>query len=246
MKPRVTGSNSGMTLLELLVALGIFAITGAALYPVLIGAISSRRDATERVDVWSSARAVLDRVELDLRGSTDVGIPSQFLPRFLALAPATRGFGEDREVLEMTTLVARGVTSGDTVVAAIEGVAAPLDRGDQAHVRWSIDRDGRLLRQEVKPPRAEQVDWSKVRADVLAVDADLRFEFYETASEAWIDAWNSTEPGPRRDLAPVVVRLTLSLEDGEREPLVLVSTVVLPTVEDPWARGAGGSRRRGR
>ena len=79
----------GMTLIELLVALAIFAIVGGAFYPVVTGALTSRADATDRVRVGAEARVILDRLEQDLVGNVDAGYPGALPPRFVA--PASIG-----------------------------------------------------------------------------------------------------------------------------------------------------------
>jgi len=237
----VRGASSGMTLLELLVALAIFAIVGSALFPVLNGALASRLDATERVALDAEARMVLDRLEQDLLANCDVGFPGLLPARFVA--PAPRGFGaaSERILLEATTLVARGVTAADAFVAGEDVAALAADRGDQAQVRWRIDSSGRLLRQELRPPRTQPVDWDTVPAEVLSERTAIALEFYEP--ETWLEGWDSGEAGPHRARAPLAVRTTIRVgEDGGA--LELVSTVVLPvvvTADD--SRRAAGVRR---
>jgi prepilin-type N-terminal cleavage/methylation domain-containing protein len=234
----------GMTLLEMLVALAIFAIIGAALYPVLFGAIASRRDATGRMHLYSEARAILDRVEQDLRSSIDSGYPPALLPRFVAPPSAGRGFAEERVIVELTTLVARGVTSSDAFVGGEEVGALAIDRGDQAHVLWRIDASGNLVRQEVRPPGVVAVDWTTAPSETLVDDADVRLEFLDAPSSggsaAWLDGWDSSEGGPYRGRAPLLVRTTVTVDDQKGEPVVLVSTVVLPTIEAPPAPSGSG------
>jgi len=220
----------GMTLLELLVALSIFAVVGAALLPVIHGALSSRADATTRIELDREARAILDRIEADVAGNIDAGFPGQAAPRFLAAAPTWRSDDSEHVILETTTLVARGVTAVDGFVGGEDTSALAIDRGDQAHVLWRIDADGRLVRQEVRPPALDPVDWSIVPVEIMSDRAGVELEFFEP--DQWLDAWDSTETGPHHDRAPVAVRTTLRLDDTTgASPLELVSTVVLPVLE---------------
>lgn len=116
---RALRGERGMTLLELMVALSIFALLAAALSPVLTGALSSRDEATARLDSDAEARAALDRLEQDLVGCFDTGATGQWPPRLVARSreQATGGsrFGA-RTLVELTTLVARGVTPIDGFV----------------------------------------------------------------------------------------------------------------------------------
>lgn len=230
----------GMTLLELLVAIAIFGVLSVAIGPVVTGALRSRAAATERLDIDAEARAVLDRLEQDLLGSFDTGATGQWPPRFVA----RRRESEDerpRTVIELTTLVARGVTAVDGFVGGeIVGTLAE-DRGDQAQVAWRIDRDGRLLRHEIKPPRAEAVDWEREPFEVISERADVVLEFWEP--ETWLDAWDAGLPGPLKARVPLAVRATLAVAGEGGLRVDLVSTVVLPPVEsslDPRRGGGGG------
>jgi type II secretion system protein J len=234
-----------MTLLEMLVAIAIFAIVASALYPVIAGAIASRDEATGRVVVDAEARMILDRLEQDLAGNCDAGFQGPLPARFVAQASTGFGTTGDHTILETTTLVARGVTPADAFVGGEDVAALSVDRGDQAQVLWRIDSSGRLLRQELRPPPTQPVDWTKVPAEVLSEHATLTLEFYEP--ETWLDAWDSGETGPHRGHAPMAVRSTITVTgDDENVSIELVSTKVLPVVESttdlrrtPGGRGGG-------
>jgi prepilin-type N-terminal cleavage/methylation domain-containing protein len=234
----------GMTLLELLVALSIFAVVGSVLYPTVMNTISSRRDATERVALDAEARMILDRLEQDLTGNCDLDIQgTEMPPRFRAEAPPSRRSRSAHVLLETTSLVARGVTPADAFVAGEDVRALSTDRGDQAQVVWRIDSDGKLVRQEIRPPRVEPIDWDEFPVEVLSERASFRMEFYEP--EVWIDSWDSTESASHRGRAPVAVRTTLEVDGGELGLLELVSTVVIPVVETSTdlRRSGGGGRK---
>jgi len=230
-----------MTLLELLVALAIFAIVGVALLPVVSGTLSSRADATARVALDAEARMILDRLEQDMVSSCDVGFAGALPVRFVAPAPRGRDFDSERILLEITTLVARGVTAADAFVGGEDVAALAADRGDQAQVLWRYDSNGRLLRQELRPPRTQPVEWDEVPAEMLSERAAVVLEFYQP--ETWLEAWDSSSFGAGRAKAPVAVRTTLRIGE-DTEALELVSTVVLPVVETATdlRRGAGSPR----
>lgn len=228
----------GLTLLELMVALSIFAVVGTALYPVITGAIGSRKDATARYELVGEARSILDRLEQDIESNIDPGFQGTLPPRFVATAPSGHRSDTDRIVLETTTLVARGVTAADAFVGGEDVSALAIDRGDQAQVRWRMDSSGRLLRQELRPPRIEPVDWTKVPVEVVSERATVLLEFYEP--ETWLEAWDSGETGIHRGRAPMAVRTTVNVGDGDAEGIELVSTVVLPVVETASDRKRSG------
>lgn len=222
----------GMTLLEMMVAIGIFAVVGSAIYPILQGAMGSRRDATARVALAAEARMILDRLEQDLASSVHSGFQGPVPVRFVAAAPRSRD--AERVLVELTTLVARGVTQADAPpreapAGQADAPPAGADRGDLAQVAWRIDASGRLLRQEMRPPRIEPVEWEAWPVEVMSERATVALEFYEPVT--WIDAWNSGETGAMRNRAPLAVRSTVRVGDADNDPIELVSTVVLPTIE---------------
>jgi type II secretion system protein J len=230
-----------MTLLEMLVALAIFALMATALFPVIQGALRTRNEATARMEIDREARAILDRLEADVAGNIDAGFPGQAAPRFLAPAPSGHGDDSEHVILETTTLVARGVTAVDGFVGGEDTAALAIDRGDQAHVLWRIDAEGRLVRQEVRPPAVDPVDWSTVPSEVLSDRAGVELEFFDAAE--WLESWDSTDTGTNHNRAPAAVRTTLRLDDGAA-PLELVSTVVLPVLEVlPEQRAPAGAEK---
>lgn len=237
--PAPRPSMRGMTLLELLVALAIFALLGSALYPVITGALKSRAEASDRVRIGAEARVILDRLEQDLVGNGESGFPGILPPRFVAPESIGRRAAGERRLLETVSVVARGVVASDGIAPVETGRSLPADRGDLAQVLWRIDASGRLLRHERRPPLRDPVDWSEVPYEVISERADVELEFYEP--EIWLEAWDSREPGPHRNRAPQAVRSTVRV--GGIEGLELVSTVMLPTVEAAvFGRRSSGGR----
>lgn len=255
---RMTGADRlrragqrGFTLLELLAAMAIFALMAGSLYPVISGALEGRRAATARSRMDAEARAILDRLEQDIAGNIDAGFPADKARRFVAATAPDRRADAERVLLETTTLVARGVTPADAFLSGEDVGALSIDRGDQAQVLWRIDGDGRLLRQELRPPRAEPPDWAELPFEVLSERAAVTLEFYEP--ETWLPTWNSAESGPQRGRAPVAVRATVTIHgddpggglEGGASPLELVASMILPVVESSGdARGIRSGRGR--
>ncbi len=218
-----------MTLLELIVALAIFAVVGSAMVPVISGTMGSRRDASARVALDAEARSIVDRLEQDIGSNLDAGFAGALPPRLLAPVPPGHKPDAERVIVETTTLVSRGVTAADAFVGGEDVAALSVDRGDQADVLWRIDADGRLIRQEIRPPRIEPVDWATIPSEVVSERAAVVLEFYEP--ETWADAWDSGIGGPHQAHVPVAVRATVTVGKDPALSVELVSTVVLPVVE---------------
>jgi len=261
-------SQTGLTLLELMVALAIFSIVGAALYSTFTATLTGRERAVERAHAYSLARGVLDRMESDLRASIDVAVRGTLLPRFVAPGSGSgfasrRGFvsgrssmiRDDHLLLDLTTLSARGVTAPEGYVANDELAATLVDRGDQARVVWryeDADTDpahrtagdsvtgSALVRYEMKPPRSEEFDPTHARRQVVADHVSVRLDFYD--EEQWGDVWDSAGPGPQHNVAPTMVRTTVELDTGDEDPIVLVSSTVLALTPDRKGSRTSGFR----
>jgi len=235
---RAARAESGLTLLELMVAVAIFAVVGSGIYSTFMTAVITRDHATQRARRYADARNALDRLEQDLRGAFDSQIRGNLVPPLLrAPLPENSPLGDDRVLLEMTTISARGVLAADAFIEHPElqelaGIAA--DRGEQAHVRWVVDEDGDLLRYELRPVRAEQVDWTLAPFEIIARDVAVAFEFYDRTQ--WFGFWDSSEPGDQRNRLPTLVRTRLETHDEGQQPVVLVSSVIVPMAVETEAR----------
>ena len=133
-------------------------------------------------------------------------------------------------------LFERGGVATDGLALGALGESLPADRGDLAQVLWRIDSSGRLLRHEVRPPRRDPVDWSKIPYEVVSERADVAMEFWEPSQ--WLEEWDSRGSGPHNNRAPLAVRTTVRV--GGAEGLEVVSSVILPTVETTPRRSSGG------
>ncbi|MBI5504898.1 MAG: prepilin-type N-terminal cleavage/methylation domain-containing protein [Deltaproteobacteria bacterium] len=263
---RGNGAQAGLTLLELLVALAIFAIVGPAIYSTFTTTLVGRDRALQRAQAYSMARGVLDRIESDLRGNLDAGVKGSLLPRFLAPGAGSdfgagrrSMIGDDGLLLDLTTLSARGVTAPEGYVVTDELAAKSVDRGDQARVVWRLEdpdpdsapgsepgpaSGSTLVRYEIKPPRNETLDLTGVPRQVVAERVAVRLEFY--AQGQWTEVWDSLAPGSQRDAAPALVRTTVELDTGDDDPIVLVSSTLIALAADKRSGLGPGSQFPGR
>ncbi|HYC57565.1 MAG TPA: prepilin-type N-terminal cleavage/methylation domain-containing protein [Candidatus Binatia bacterium] len=237
-QPRI---DSGLTLLELMVAIAIFSVVGTAIYSTFVTAITTRDYATERSRRYAHARNAMDRLEQDLRGSFDSQLRGNVVPpRLRAPLADDSMLGDERLVLEMTTVSARGVIAPEAFLATpqLDEVARlTTDRGDQAHVRWVIDENGDLLRYELRPVRAETIDWTIAPFEIVARDVDVHLEFYDRTQ--WLRFWDSNEPGDQQHRVPMLVRTQLETTGVDEQRVTLVSSVVIPMALEAATRGRG-------
>lgn len=193
----------GFTLLELLVALAVFAVIGAAAYSGL--------------DTLLAVRTSLERDHERLR---QVQLALLWLQRDteqLAPRPVRDAFGEPRPVLIGDN------RERDRLILTRTGRDNPLDlpRSGLERLGYRV-RDGQLLR--LSWPVLDRADGSEVQSSLLLDDIrELRLRYLDRAGQ-WHERW--PPPGtPDTDLArlPRALELHLELDDwGELRRLFLL------------------------
>ena len=205
MNPSRRARSSGFTLLEVLVAVGIFALFSAMAYGSLLRILDTRdRLETER-DFWRTLSLSLIQVEDDLaqvRPRTVRGPDGLTkLPAFHGQAVDSRALGEPS--LEFT----RGgqIVLGDGARSDLQRVGYQLRDGTLSRLVWPA-----LDRPPVSEPRA---------APLLDHVEELRVRFYNKPSAqqpgGWVNAWPGiTQTGAPMlpDALPAAVELTLKIE----------------------------------
>jgi general secretion pathway protein J len=200
MNPARRARASGFTLLEVLVAVGIFALFSAMAYGSLLRILDTRdRLETER-NFWRTLNLSLLQVEEDL---------AQVRPRTvraadgLVVLPAFRGQPVDSRALGEPSLE---FTRGGQIVLG-DGA-----RSDMQRVGYQL-RDGALLR--LVWPALDQPVVSEPRAAPLLEQVEeIRVRFYAQPG-GWVDAWPAaTQTGvpPPNNALPAAVELTLTIE----------------------------------
>jgi general secretion pathway protein J len=197
--PSLRARAAGFTLLEVLVAVGIFALFSAMAYGSLLRILDTRdRLETER-DFWRGLSMSLLLVEDDLaqaRPRTVRGIDGLVRPAFRGQPVDSRALGEPS--LEFT----RG---GQIVIG--DGARSDLQR-----VGYRL-REGTLLRL-VWPALDQPVVSEPREAPLLEHVEELRVRFYAQLS-GWVDSWPATTQtgAPTANNAlPLAVEVTLKIE----------------------------------
>jgi general secretion pathway protein J len=186
--------RSGFTLVELLVALAIFALLSAFAYRALDAMLKSREALAQESRKWRDLSVFVGRLERDLaavldrpaRGASDV---------VLSAVSSSLEVPASREGLALTR---SGSPLQENALAAPQRIAYRL-RGDRVErLAWaSVDA----------APRDEPV-----AVPVLSGVAGLAFRFLEARGE-WRSQWGAPGSG---DKPPAAVEVTLTLASGER------------------------------
>ncbi len=213
--------HRGFSLIELLVAMAIFAIMAALAYGGLNSIAKTRGELTKQEDAFRDLMRAAGDLDRDLRGAAArpvLGNSGQPLPAFIGTS----------DHLEFTRL----------------GFANP-----QAEPRSNLERvlyelDSNTLKRGRYPVLDQAPDTTPQMINLLAGVDDFRLRYLDAASNGWFDAW----PPPQTSdlmLLPRAVEWHLQTRDyGEIVRVVeLVSAWRVPAAGAPLGTpvGAGGT-----
>lgn len=196
---------AGFTLLEVLVAVGIFALFSAMAYGSLLRILDTRDRLESERDFWRTLSLSLIQVEDDL---AQVRPRTVRAPDGLNVLPAFRGQAVDSRALGEPSLeFTRGgqIVLGDGARSDLQRVGYQLRDGTLSRLVWPA-----LDQPPVSEPRA---------APLLDHVEELRVRFYNKPSAqqpgGWVNAWpgiSQTGAPMPPDALPAAVELTLKIE----------------------------------
>lgn len=188
-------NSKGFTLVELLVALAIFAIMSGFAYRGLVAMLDSREALAKESRKWRDVALFVGRVERDLaavlprRATSATGTLLAPLSSAIDATPGPAGLALSRS----------GNMLAGNASAAPQRVAYRLLEGRVERLAWAgIDA----------APRDEPAP-----AAVLAEATALAFRFLDPKSNEWRADWGL--PGNAEERLPAAVEMTLTLASGE-------------------------------
>jgi general secretion pathway protein J len=185
----------GFTLVELLVALAIFAVMSGFAYRALDAMLQSREALRAQARQWRDVAVFVGRVERDL-GSIVLRPGRGASGLVLSPVSSSLGTSNDGEGLAVTRA---GSALQENVLAAPQRVAYRLRDGRVERLTWaSVDA----------APREEPQSVS-----ILGSVRTLGFRFLDPKSLEWRLAW--APPGSLQPV-PAAVEVTIELAGGER------------------------------
>ena len=106
---RARARCTGVTLLELLVAVAILGVIAALLYGTFSRTLTGRDRASAALERYATARASLDWLKRDLEGCWSTGVYPKGTKRFFGRARADKPTEETAPLLDLTTTSALSV-----------------------------------------------------------------------------------------------------------------------------------------
>ena len=229
--------STGVTLLEMLVAVAIFGIVASVLYGSFSRTLEARNLAGERAELYAAARVATDWLEQDLKGSLSVDVYMKGKPRFFSTGHGGEDtVSADDPLLDLTVRTARRAA----VLRNHAGQELGTTMADQSRVVYRVEEESDelfdvpvrpsstglvLARYEIRPPLEEGVERSLRTVIARGIrSVDLSFEDRGTI----LDRWEQTEDAASGVNGPRVVEIRITLEDAEGNPAEFATSVLVP------------------
>lgn len=211
--------NEGFTLLELVVAIAIFAIISTFVYGAYTGTVSTIERTQKKIEFYQNARLILSRISEEL----EQAVP----PREKGTIPDFSYFsGNNDEINGVNADELRFVSRTDS------GYSKETGKSGIVRINYHIEvasGEGNeyyvLIRKE--DPIFYREDEEREKAEVFLEKCEgINFEYYSDGS--WVNEWDDqTNPGGEGKI-PKAVRITLTLKDDEGKPRDFSTIVYLP------------------
>ncbi len=208
----------GFTLVEALIAMGIFSLIGLLAYGTFARAVSAREQAERITTHYHQIRQAMQRMSQEIA---------------MAFITAHRDCDEKR-----TQTLFRGKSSAngmrlDFTAFSHQKMVADANQSDQEELSYYVDRHPEDAQRSALFRRTQariddEPDEGGVE-QVLAEDVTrLEFEFYDDKDDEWVDEWDSTNLDQRYRL-PMFVAITLKVTSpqGDEETFVTKTRVFL-------------------
>ncbi|MFT3775371.1 MAG: type II secretion system protein GspJ [Minicystis sp.] len=215
-------AQRGLTLLEVLVAVGILAMVGTLVYGALDGMQKSRVGLERIDDRYHQGRQALARISREMQSA----FLSLHTPMQLANAVRTTVFiGTDSGTSDRV----------DFTSFSHKRLQRNQHESDQNELSYFMGRDPDkndkydLLRREQREVDLDPTHGGVVNVlceDVTAFDV----EYLEPSTDTWQSSWDSTQAGNQQQFnhLPLQVKVRLTLRGGEGErPIKLMTKVTL-------------------
>jgi len=239
-------TSGGFTLLELLLAITIFAILATTIYGVLGRTLAAKERAESRAELFAAGRDAVMRIADDLERALPPSPTNRSQVWFIGV-PGSDTVPNDQVgfVIDLQRERSAGGRRGGRAFVSylLEPVPdAPKTFALLRHEELLLDPLGQAMAQT---ETSEESPGDSLINEVYLVDgvAGLRFRYLDPASGSWVNSWDTTaatQPGEPPIPLPPVVEVQLFLFDGSGGYVDFSTRVDLPLFSPPPTPGPGG------
>jgi general secretion pathway protein J len=226
----VRGAQRGLTLIEVLVAIGILSMLTLIIYAAISGMKHSKEGIERISDRYREGRLTMSRLSRELQ--------SAYISSHAPIDPSF--------VVEKTSFIARSGVRGsrlDFNSFSNRRLDIRAKESDQDELGYWVQENPELpgvydlVRRIDTTPDLEPTEGGRV--EVVATDVDeFELKFFDPTTAQWLDSWDSTQVTGQPNRVPLQVKVTLVLNGGSRlvsgrarEPVRLVEKISLPIQE---------------
>jgi general secretion pathway protein J len=207
---RISGHTSGVTLVEILIAMAVFSLLGTIVYGALGGSIIAQQNVESVQARTREVRVALLRLSRELQSAFIVKNANQVTTEPLRSQPIFSGKRDG------------GSSRLDFASFAHQRTQADINESDQTELSYFVrpTKNGggalELVRRESKriDSKPEQ---GGVYTAVVSDVTKFEVEFYDFEKEEWQSEWDTTNATAQLDRLPPFVRIKLSIKEGEQE-----------------------------
>jgi len=219
----------GMTLLELMVAIGVLAMVAVLIHGVISSLSRGRKGEGMRAERVHQGREAMLRIVRDLSGA--------YLSQHVPAVPSL--------ITERTAFVAKSTTPYDRLdFTAFAHLRTDRDarESDQAEVGYFVVKDpdveGKmdLVRREQTP-----IDYEPLKGGIINVVAEdvERFDvrFLDPTTGQWVETWDTMQVTGQPNRLPLEVSITLVIKGVGGGPSYPYTTKVFIPIQSPLSFG---------
>ncbi len=239
-------SHTGFTLLELLVAIALFAIMATTIYGVLWRTLDGKNRGEERAELFAAGRDAVMRMADDLERALAPGASNRGAIWFIGV-PGNDAVPTDQVGFVLDTRRERSVGARRGGRAFVSYLLEPMPDVPRA---YALLRHEEILLDPLSQATADtstdnQTTANSLMSDVYLVDrvAGLRLRYLDPTTGSWVNSWDTTtpaQPGQPPPGLPPVVEIQLFLLDNNGGYVDFSTRVDLLLYVPPPTPGPGG------
>jgi prepilin-type N-terminal cleavage/methylation domain-containing protein len=211
----VKRSQSGMTLMEVMIASAVMVIMMGLAWRTIMNTSSSRKTFEAYEERNHELRMALGRIVRDLEHAylSFNEDRNAAHPRTMFIAKSSMRMPEIRfSTLDHRVLWADANESEQTVISYV-----PHDNPDHPGATDWIRREQRRMSNE--PPESEPADYDVLVHDIVAA----KLEFWNWKNNDWQDSWDTTQADGQKGWLPSRVRITITVKGPDDKDVKLSS-----------------------